>query len=247
MIEISNLLFQGFNTMQCYQVDQYLSQYVDFLHHILFKYPSAHPRGTIWAMFNVQVSPHPPHAHTHPECIICMKIVQYISFLFITWVDMATSSISICIWDRNLLRTFKYYIVIFKTLSYWHLCRNMSYLWLFWCMWIMHFLTPFEVFCSCHTTGNFHDWLSNLAAYHTSGIMRGSWWHVQEFRPSELPRDSHQKHMESGGGHPLAHRDRPLPLSPTLSHRISMPNRCQWWGTSCRSCGGSSEIGVKWL
>ena len=74
-----------------------------------------------------------------------------------------------------------------------------------------------------------------------------AWWRVQEFRPSELPGDSHRKPMESGGGHPLAHRDRFLPLSPALSHRISLPSRRQWWGISCRSCGGSSEIGVKWL
>ena len=29
--------------------------------------------------------------------------------------------------------------------------------------------------------------------------------------------DSHRKPMEFGGGHPVAHRDRPLPLSAALS------------------------------
>ena len=36
--------------------------------------------------------------------------------------------------------------------------------------------------------------------------------------------DSHRKPMESGGGHPVVHRDRPLPLSLA---RISVPSRRQ--------------------
>ena len=91
------------------------------------------------------------------------------------------------------------------------------------------------------------DWPSSLAAYHTSAFWGEAWWRVQEFRQSELPGDSHRKPMKSGGGHPLAHRDRPLPLSPALSRLISVPSRRQWWGTSCRSCGGSTVAGVKWL
>ena len=46
---------------------------------------------------------------------------------------------------------------------------------------------------------------------------------------------------------PLAHRDRRLPLSPTLACQIFVLGRLQWWGTSCCSCGGSTVTSVKCL
>ena len=70
----------------------------------------------------------------------------------------------------------------------------------------------------CHTTGNFHEPMAQIGRatlpLTTQAALWGeAWWRVQEFRPSELPGDSHRKPMESGGGHPMAHRDRPLPPS----------------------------------
>ena len=104
----------------------------------------------------------------------------------------------------------------------------------------------------CHSTGNFHELVALIGRaalpLTTQAAFWGeAWWRVQEFRQSELLGDSHRKPMKSGGGHPLAHRDRPLPLSPALSRLIFVPSRRQWWWTSCRSCGGSTVAGVKWL
>ena len=83
-----------------------------------------------------------------------------------------------------------------------------------------------------HVQGRHDDMSKNLGNRNHLGIPTGNPWNP------------------GGDGHPMAHQDRPLLLSHSLPPsitQISVPSCNQWLGTSSRSCGGSNEIGVKWL
>ena len=92
------------------------------------------------------------------------------------------------------------------------------------------------------------DWPSSLVAYHTSGILRGGVMTCPRIQAIGTTRGFPPETRGIRWWPPPG----PLKLSSSalsrpLDRRISVLGCRQWWGTSCRSCGGSTVACVKWL
>ena len=80
-----------------------------------------------------------------------------------------------------------------------------------------------------HYEGRRDDVSKNIGYRNYQGIPTGNPWNPVVATP--WPTET------------VLSRSLSLSSSPTLSRRISLPNRRQWWGTSCRSCGGLARLG----
>ena len=106
------------------------------------------------------------------------------------------------------------------------------------------------------------DPTQNIQALATPPATSMNMWPWLAKQPCRLPHKRHFEGRHDDGSKNLGNwNNRGIPIGnpwnpvvatlwsteTVLSRLISVPSHRQWWGTSCRSCGGSTVAEVKWL